>query len=137
VHWVCYYATTLDIEVDPQRRRSVKCASVSRWAYRKRRRKVWAFGCSLHVATAPKTVVSHGQVEDQAPAARRILEVAAELHVAAPLACACRHAVIGTRDLVVRTIVFWKNVWNIEKEVEQGSSEALCVGCYASHITVV
>jgi hypothetical protein len=27
--------------------------------------------------------------------------------------------------------------WNIEKEVEQGSSEALCVGCYASHLTVV
>jgi hypothetical protein len=33
--------------------------------------------------------------------------------------------------------VFWKNGWNIEKEVEQVSSEALCVGCYASHITVV
>jgi hypothetical protein len=33
--------------------------------------------------------------------------------------------------------VFWKTGWNIEKEVEQGSSEALCVGCYASHITVV
>jgi hypothetical protein len=26
---------------------------------------------------------------------------------------------------------------NIEKEVEQGSSEALCVGSYASHLTVV
>ena len=36
----------------------------------------------------------HGQVEDQAPAARRVLEVAAELHVAAPLACACRYAVL-------------------------------------------
>ena len=29
----------------------------------------------LHVATAPKTVVGHGQVEDQALAARRVLEV--------------------------------------------------------------
>jgi hypothetical protein len=47
----------------------------------------------LHVATAPQTVVGHGQVEDQAPAARCILEVAAELHVAAPLACACRYTV--------------------------------------------
>jgi hypothetical protein len=28
----------------------------------------------MHVATAPKTVVGHGQVEDQAPAARRVLE---------------------------------------------------------------
>ena len=45
----------------------------------------------LHVATAPKTVVGHGQVEDQAPAARSVLDIiiiiAAELHVAAPLAC--------------------------------------------------
>ena len=38
----------------------------------------------MHVATAPKTVVGHGQVEDQAPAAHRVLEVAAKLHVAAP-----------------------------------------------------
>jgi hypothetical protein len=44
--------------------------------------------------SAPKTVVGHGQVEDQAPAARCVLEVAAELHVAAPLACACRYAVL-------------------------------------------
>ena len=34
-------------------------------------------------------------------------------------------------------MTYLKNVWNIEKEVEQGSGEALCVGCYASHITVV
>jgi hypothetical protein len=46
------------------------------------------------VATARKTVVGHGKVEDQSPAARRVLEVAAELHVAAPLACACRYAVL-------------------------------------------
>ena len=46
------------------------------------------------MATAPKTVVGHGQVEDQAPAARRVLEVAAKLHVAAPLDCACRYAVL-------------------------------------------
>jgi len=46
------------------------------------------------VATAPKAVVGHGQVEDQAPAARCVLEVVADLHVAAPLACACRYAVL-------------------------------------------
>jgi len=48
----------------------------------------------MHVATTPKTVVGHGQVEDQAPAAGRVLEVAAELHVAAPLACTCRYALL-------------------------------------------
>jgi len=46
------------------------------------------------VATAPKTVAGHGQVEDQAPAARCVLEVAADLNVAAPLACACPYAVL-------------------------------------------
>ena len=45
-------------------------------------------------ATAPKSVVGHGQVEDQAPAVRCVLEVVADLHVAAPLACACRYAVL-------------------------------------------
>ncbi len=48
----------------------------------------------LHVATAPKTVEGHGQVEDQAPAAGCVLEVAADLNVAVPLACACRYAVL-------------------------------------------
>ena len=43
---------------------------------------------------APKSVVGRGQVEDQAPAARCILEVVADLHVAASLACACRYAVL-------------------------------------------
>ncbi len=33
--------------------------------------------------------------------------------------------------------MFWKTGWNIEKEVEQGSSEALCVGCYPSHLIVI
>jgi hypothetical protein len=33
-------------------------------------------------------------VEDQAPAACRVLEVAAELHVAAPFSCACRYVVL-------------------------------------------
>jgi len=46
----------------------------------------------IHVATAPKAVVGHGQVEDQA--ARCVLELVADLHVAAPLACACRYAVL-------------------------------------------
>ncbi len=48
----------------------------------------------LDLSTAPKTVVGHGQVEDQAPAARRVLDVAAKLHVTALLACACRYAVL-------------------------------------------
>ncbi len=54
---------------------------------------------SSDVATAPKTVVCHGQVEDQAPAARRVLEVAAKLHVAALLACdlPLRRAACGLR----------------------------------------
>jgi len=46
------------------------------------------------VATAPKKVVDRGQVKDQAPAARRVLELAAKIHVAAPLAYACRYAVL-------------------------------------------
>jgi hypothetical protein len=52
----------------------------------------------LHVDSAPQTVVGQGRVKDQAPAARRVLEVAAELaaelHVAAPLACTCRYVVL-------------------------------------------
>ena len=40
----------------------------------------------LHVAAAADPVVCDGQVEDQAPAARCIPEVAPDLHVAAPLA---------------------------------------------------
>ena len=48
----------------------------------------------LHVATAPKTVVGHGQIEDQASAARCVLEVAADLNFAAPMACACRYPVL-------------------------------------------
>ena len=35
-----------------------------------------------------------GQVEDQAPAARLVPKVVADLQVAAPLACACRHPVL-------------------------------------------
>ena len=46
------------------------------------------------MAPAPKAVVGHGQVDDQAPAARCVLEVAADLNVAAPLACTCRYAVL-------------------------------------------
>ncbi len=48
----------------------------------------------LPVATWTKAVVSEGQVEDQAPAARLVPKVGADLHVAAPLACACRYAVL-------------------------------------------
>jgi hypothetical protein len=51
------------------------------------------------VAAAADSVVCDGQVEDQAPAARRILEEAADLHVAAPLACACCDAVLCADDV--------------------------------------
>jgi hypothetical protein len=43
--------------------------------------------------------VGHGQVEDQAPAARRVLEEVADLHVAVPLACACRYAVLRPNNV--------------------------------------
>ena len=46
------------------------------------------------VAATPITVMGDAEVEDQAPAARRVLEVAAKLHVAVPLACACRYSVL-------------------------------------------
>ena len=38
--------------------------------------------------------MGHGQVKDQAPVACLILEVAVELHVTAPLACACHYAML-------------------------------------------
>jgi len=47
--------------------------------------------------------VRDGQVEDQAPAARCVLEVVADLHVAAaPLACAGRYAVLRAERECVR-----------------------------------
>jgi hypothetical protein len=51
------------------------------------------------VAAGAKPIVGHGQVEDQAPAARRVLEEAADLHFAAPLACACRYAVLRPNNV--------------------------------------
>ncbi len=53
----------------------------------------------LHVAAAADPVVCDGQVEDQAPAARCIPEVVPDLHVAAPLACACCGAVLCSHDV--------------------------------------
>ena len=44
-------------------------------------------------------ILGHGLVEDQAPAARPILEEAADLHIAVPLACACRYAVLRPNDV--------------------------------------
>ena len=46
------------------------------------------------MAAASDPVVCDGQVEDQAPAPGRVLEVALDLHVAAPLACAVRYLVL-------------------------------------------
>ena len=48
----------------------------------------------LRMATAPKTFMRNAEVEDQAPAARLVLGVVADLRVAAPLPCACRYAVL-------------------------------------------
>ncbi len=53
----------------------------------------------LHVAAAADPVVCDGQVDDQAEAARCVPEVVPDLHVAAPLACACRDAVLGADDV--------------------------------------
>ena len=46
------------------------------------------------VAATPITVMGDAEVKDQAPAARLVPKVGADLHVAAPLACACRYAVL-------------------------------------------
>jgi hypothetical protein len=42
-------------------------------------------------------LVRDGQVEDQAPAARLFGKVVSDLHVTAPLACACRDSMLGAR----------------------------------------
>jgi hypothetical protein len=47
------------------------------------------------VAAASDPVVCDGQVEDQAAVPCRVLEIALDFHVAAPLACAGRHLVLG------------------------------------------
>ena len=53
----------------------------------------------LAVHACACAILGHGLVEDQAAAARPILEEAADLHVAAPLACACRYAVLRPNDV--------------------------------------
>ena len=53
----------------------------------------------LHVAAAADPAVCDGQIDDQAPAARCVPKVVPDLHVAAPLACACHHAVLGADDV--------------------------------------
>ena len=46
------------------------------------------------MAAASDPVVCDGQVEDQAAVPCRVLEIALDFHVAAPLACAGRHLVL-------------------------------------------
>ncbi len=46
------------------------------------------------MATASDPVVCDGQVKDQAAVPCRVLEIALDFHVAAPLACAGRHLVL-------------------------------------------
>jgi hypothetical protein len=77
-----------------------------------------------HVAT-PKAVVGHGQVEDQALTVRCVLEVVADLHVAAPLACACHYAVLsgtvcpavrnnGPRDPTIQSCALVAPEWAVQ-----------------------
>ncbi len=56
----------------------------------------------LHVAGRPKPVMGDAEVEDQTPAPGLISKIVADLDVAAPLACAGRHAMLSA-DSVFRT----------------------------------
>jgi hypothetical protein len=49
----------------------------------------------LHVAGRPKPVMGDAEVEDQTPAPGLISKIVADLDVAAPLACAGRHAMLS------------------------------------------
>jgi hypothetical protein len=51
------------------------------------------------MAAGAKPIMGHGQVKDQAPEARHVLEEAADLHVAAMLACACSYAVLRPNNV--------------------------------------
>ena len=55
------------------------------------------------MAAAADSVVCDGQVKDQAPAARCVVQVVPDLHVAAPLACAGRDAVLGAYNVASRS----------------------------------
>ena len=49
----------------------------------------------MNVGRRPKPVMRDGQVEDQAPAASGIAQILADIHVAAAVACAGRHLMLG------------------------------------------
>ena len=49
----------------------------------------------LHVTGRPKPVMGDAEVEDQTPAPGLISKIVADLDVAAPLACAGRHAMLS------------------------------------------
>jgi hypothetical protein len=49
----------------------------------------------LHVAGRPKPVMGDAEVEDQTPAPGLTVEIVPNLHIAAPLARAGRHAMLG------------------------------------------
>ena len=48
----------------------------------------------LHVTGRPKPVMGDAEVEDQTPAPGLVSKIVADLYVAAPLACAGRHAML-------------------------------------------
>jgi len=50
------------------------------------------------VAGRPKPVMGYAEVEDQTPAPGLISKIVADLHVAAPLACAGRHSMLCAHD---------------------------------------
>ena len=53
----------------------------------------------LHVAGRPKPVMGDAKVKDQTPAPGLIAKIVAYLHIAAPLACACRHSMLCAHDV--------------------------------------
>jgi len=121
VHWGCYYATALDIEVDPQRRcfgcresdfalqRLVECRALEtelvrlialRWhSCGSAVRLVLQVGLekkktqklAVHAGAGAHDSGEKRNVKDQAPAPGLIPKIAPNLLIAAQLACACRH----------------------------------------------
>ena len=53
----------------------------------------------LHVAGRPKPVMGDAEVKDQTPAPCLIAKIVAYLHIAAPLACACRDSMLCAHDV--------------------------------------
>jgi len=72
----------------------------------------------LWVATAPITFMCNAEVEDQDLAASLVSQVVVELHVAAPLASACRDSLLGADRVSSRA-----------EESAKGKIPSSCVSC--------